>query len=330
MKRVHTKTGRFFFAGWLMLLLASYASGCAASSGNSSVDTNSITAGQETATGVITLNGDSIDSGGSSVDISGTTVTITSAGTYTFSGTLNDGQIIVDSSENGVVNLMLSGTDIACSTSAPIYIKNAEKTVITLAEGTNNTVTDAETYIYENAIVTEPDAAIFSTDDLVIEGSGSLTVNANYNDGIACNDSLEITGGTISVTAVNHGIKGKDYLDIKDGVITVSALGDGMKSTNDTDPEMGYVLVEGGTINISAGDEGMQAVNGIQINGGTIDITAENNGLKTDVWIDIQGGVVTIEVNGSGLETVSATGSETAEITVNGSSVTLQEAQESE
>jgi len=91
-------------------------------------------------TSYIKLEGDSITFEGSGATVNGNIVTITSAGLYSISGTLNDGQIIVDTQDAETVALVLNGADITYSTSAPIYVSNAEKTVITLADGTENYV----------------------------------------------------------------------------------------------------------------------------------------------------------------------------------------------
>ena len=207
----------------------------------------------------IKLEGDSITFEGSGATVNGNIVTITSAGMYSISGTLNDGQIIVDTQDAETVELVLNGADITYSTSAPIYVSNAGKTVITLADGTENYVTDGASYLFEDA-EDEPNAAIFSKDDLTINGNGSLTVNANYNNGIASKDDLKITGGSITVTAVNDGIKGRDSIAVKDGTITINAGGDGMQANNDIDAEKGYVAIEGGTLDITAGLEDRKSV----------------------------------------------------------------------
>lgn len=80
----------------------------------------------------------------------------------------------------------------------------------------------------------EPSACVYSKDDLTINGTGTLNVIANYNNGIVSKDDLKVTGGNISVTAVHDGLRGKDSVTVKDGVITVNAGGDGIKSNNDT------------------------------------------------------------------------------------------------
>jgi hypothetical protein len=230
----------------------------------------------------IELLGDSISSvEGRGATAEGSVVTITVAGTYRISGTLNDGQIIVDTLDEETVYLVLDGVDITCATSAPIYVANAEKTVITLADGTENTVTDGESYVFVDAETDEPNAAIFSHDDLTINGGGSLTVNANYNNGIASRDDLKITGGTITVNAVNDGIKGRDSIAVKDGSITVTAGADGLQSTNDEDTEKGIISIEGGTLDITAGLDGIQAQTNLLVSGGEITIVSGGGSVET-------------------------------------------------
>jgi hypothetical protein len=222
----------------------------------------------------IELEGDSIAFAGSGATVDGTTVTITSAGTYNVSGTLEDGQIVVDTQDEETVVLVLDGADITCSTSAPIYVVNAEKTVITLADGTENVVTDGDTYVLTDPEWDEPNAAIFSMDDLTIKGAGSLTVNANYNNGIASKDDLKITGGEITVYAVNDGIKGKDSIAVKNGTITINAGSDGLQSSNAEDAEKGYIAIEGGTLTITAGLDGIQAETQLAVSGGEVTISS--------------------------------------------------------
>jgi hypothetical protein len=220
------------------------------------------------------LEGDSITLEGSGATVNGSIVTIVSAGKYSISGTLNDGQIIVDTQDEETVYLVLDGAEINSSTSAPIYVRNAAKTVLTLAGGSENRVADGATYDFEDATSDEPNAAVFSKDDLTINGSGSLTVQANYNNGIASKDDLKITGGTITVNAVNDGIKGRDSLAILDGIITVNAGGDGLQSNNDGDAEKGYIAIEGGTLDITAGLDGIQAQTSLLVSGGELSIVA--------------------------------------------------------
>lgn len=222
----------------------------------------------------ITLKGDSISLEGGGATVNGSKITITSAGRYNIKGTLNDGQIIVNSQDKKKVKLVLNGANIACSENAPIYIENAKKTVITLAEGTENHIRDGATYSFSDAESSEPDAAIFSRDDLTINGKGSLTVDGNYKNGIQSKDKLKITGGNITVTAVKDGIKSRDSISVKGGNIKVNAGSDGMHSSNDKNPDKGNVSIKGGSLDITSGGDGIQVQNNLRISGGDITISS--------------------------------------------------------
>jgi len=267
-------------------------------------DSDDLGAGGSSSEGAtIDLEGDSITVEGDGVIVDGSVVTITAAGTYNISGTLNDGQIVVDTQDEETVYLVLNGVDITYGTSAPIYVSNAEKTVITLADGTENVVTDGASYLFD-VETDEPNAAVFSKDDLTINGTGSLTVYANYNNGIASKDDLKITGGTLTVYAVNDGLKGRDSIAIKAGAITVDAGGDGLQSNNDEDVDKGYIAIEGGTFTITAGLDAIQAETGVLVSGGDFILTSgagqtsaadSGKGIKAGVDLTITGGTFEID-----------------------------------
>lgn len=270
----------------------------------------------------INLNTTTAEVTGSGAKVDGNTVTITAAGTYVLSGTL-DGQIVIDDAGKGTVRIILNGADISCSDSSPIYVKSAEKVVLSLAKDTQNSVTDGSSYELAEG-EDEPNAAIFSKDDLTVNGSGTLTVNANYNNGIAGKDDLKVTGGTIIINSVDDGILGKDLVAVKDSHITINAKGDGIKSTNDTDADKGNIVLESGTFEITAGSSGLQAekeliifdgefnitstVDSIHSNstvaiyGGNITINAEDDGIHADASIDISGGTIEILNSYEGIE----------------------------
>ncbi|MEJ2149087.1 MAG: carbohydrate-binding domain-containing protein, partial [Chloroflexota bacterium] len=165
----------------------------------------------------IALNGDSISADSDGVAVEGSRATISAAGTYRLSGSLADGQIVVDTEDESIVRLILSGVDLHNSTGAPIYIVSAEKVLIVLTDGTDNHISDGETYVFEDPDEDEPNAAIFSKADLTISGEGSLAVEGRYNDGIASKDGLIVASGNVTVDAVDDGIRGKDYLVVRGG-----------------------------------------------------------------------------------------------------------------
>ena len=268
---------------------------------------------EEAAVTQITLSDTAIIVSGEGVAVDGRTATITAAGTYELSGTLTEGQIVIDVLDEEIVQLILNGVDISHSSTAPIYVANGGETIIYLADNSQNIITDGASYIFATAEEDEPNAAVFSHDDLTISGTGSLTVNANYSDGIASKDGLVITSGNITINAVDDGIRGKDYLVVKDGSLTIVAQGDGMKSGEDEDASKGYVAIEAGTISIQSGGDAIQAQTDVLISGGTFDLTtgggSQNSlaadtsakGIKAAVNINIDGGTFTINAADDGV-----------------------------
>lgn len=154
----------------------------------------------------ITLSGDSASVSGSGATAEGSTVTISTAGTYIVSGKLTDGSITVTTSENDKVQIVLNGVKIACFSGPAIDVRSADKCFITLAEGTQNSLSDGSAFTSEDA-----NACIYATCDLTINGSGSLDVSGNYRHGVFSKDDLVVYGGTINVSAVEDGLNGQGF-----------------------------------------------------------------------------------------------------------------------
>ncbi len=229
----------------------------------------------------IIFNGSTITSNGAGATVSGSNVTITAGGTYILSGSLDNGQIIVNSTEEETIKLVLNGLDIYNPANAPLYVKNAKKTILILADNSKNMIRDGSSYILEDPAVDEPNAAVYSKSDLSIYGNGSLTVYGNYNDGIASVDGVVIKSGAIMVRAKDDGIRGKDYLVIKDGQMDINSGGDGLKSDNADDTSRGYVLVENGTIAVIAGKDAITAQTDALIADGVMILTSGGGSSKT-------------------------------------------------
>lgn len=218
---------------------------------------------------MIKCNGASSEISGDGIQADGNILKITQAGTFVFSGTMDDGQIQVDADKEAVVHIVLNGLTASSSSSSVIYGIQSKKIVITLAQGQENTLSDAASYVYEGGAEDEPNACIFSKDDLSINGKGTLNINGNYQDGLRSKDNLKIINGVINVAARQNGVKGKDSVSIKDGDLTIDAGGDGIKSNNDTETDKGYVLLDGGKYRITAAQDGIQAETILEINGGS-------------------------------------------------------------
>ena len=229
----------------------------------------------------VTLSDDGITEETDGVAINGQTVTITEEGTYVFSGTLSEGQIVVDA-DDAKVQIVLDNVDITCASSAAVYVKSAEKVFVTLAEGSQNTLRNTDEYVAidDNNI----DAVIFSKSDLTLNGTGSLTIVSAEGHGIVSKDDLKITGGTYDITAAGHALSGKDSVRIADGTFVLTAGKDGIHAENADDEEKGYIYIADGDFTITSDGDGMDASNIVQIEDGTFDITAGGgvaNSLKT-------------------------------------------------
>ncbi|MDO4900190.1 carbohydrate-binding domain-containing protein [Actinomyces sp.] len=219
----------------------------------------------------ITLSGDSAKVGGAGaagVHVDGGTITITAAGTYVLTGELTDGEVIVNA-DDAEVRLVLGGASITNADGPAIDIQDAGSAVVVLAAGSENTLVDGETY------ADAPTAALFSSDTVVLTGTGSLNVTGRHNDAISSKNGLVIQGApTLTVDAVDDGIRGKDYLVISGGTITITADGDGLKSTEDDDETMGFIALGGADITITSGDDGVSATTDVTVEGTTLSVAA--------------------------------------------------------
>ncbi len=200
---------------------------------------------------------------GSGVSINGSTVTITQEGAYLLSGSLTDGMIVVDTDAKAKVQLILDGASIHSETSAPIYIKQADKVFITLAEGSTNSLSSGESYtaIDENNI----DAAIFSKDDLTLNGTGALVISSPAGHGIVSKDDLRVTGGSYDITAAGHGLAGRDAVSIAEGCFIIQCGKDGIHGENDEDATLGSVYIGGGSFDITAEGDGISTSAAMQL-----------------------------------------------------------------
>lgn len=279
----------------------------------------------------ITLSGQSAAVTGTGAEVTDGVMTITAGGTYVVTGTMTEGRILVNAPKEEVT-LVLQDAAITCSTGSPLYVYKSKATTLYLPEGTASTLTDGTDYTfsdsYSSAEEEEPNACLYSKSDLIIAGSGSLTVNANYNNGITGKDTLFIQKASVTVTAVNHGINGKDSLTIKDADITVTSGGDALRSTNDSDPTLGYLVITGSALKLTAGEDGIQAETTLTISGGTATVTTAGGagqsisddtsakGLKAGTQVTVTGGTFQLNCCDDAIHS-------NGDVTISGSSFTI-------
>ena len=240
------------------------------------------------------INWDKLE--GQVVELSGSGKTIiNNAGVYTVSGTLDDGMLEINT--DGAVKLILSDVSITNTSGPAIYVAEADTAIIETAEGTTNTLKDGSIYSGWDEDVC---GTIFSHDDLVLQGSGSLMVEANFEDGIVGKDDLKINSGTYIIEAKDEGIRGRDSVYIVDGTFEITAGGDAIKSNNSDEVSKGWIKIDGGYISASASDDGIHAESSLEINGGTIQIAHSYEGLE-GARITINGGEISVVSSDDGL-----------------------------
>ena len=254
-------------------------------------------------TGTVDL--DNVEVTGDGISVSDNIITISKGGDFEVTGKLDDGQIVIDTEEK--VKLRLSGMSLTNKNGSAVYVKNADKAYITLTDGENYTSGDEN----EKGCIT-------SRDNLEIKGSGSLTLNGNYNHGIFSSNSIEIGNGNITVKAKNDGIHANDTLAISGGTVNVTAEGDGLQAEEILDISDGEVNVTTtGEVNASTSndfggrgemkdfsqmtDDEIQSMRE-QMNNNQFTQTEESDdsddtsskGIKADWMLDISGGEVTV------------------------------------
>lgn len=228
----------------------------------------------------ITLSDQNIDVSGEGVKVADGEISIVKGGTYLITGTLSDGNVVVNALDEEVV-LVLDQAEITSSDTSALYVYESEETTVYLAEGSTNTLTDAVSYSYDGEYESEdddePNACVYSKSDLVIAGKGTLTVKANYKNGITGKDDLVIENATVTVDAVNHGVTGKDSCIVKNADLTITSTKDALRSSNDSDEDKGNLVVTGSGLKIDSDEDGIQAENILVMHESTCDIKTHNN-----------------------------------------------------
>ena len=250
---------------------------------------------------IITLSDSGTSVSGAGVTVDGSTITITEAGTYLIRGTLSDGQIVVNAADDAKVQLLMEGASISSSGAAAIYVANADKVFLTLEAGTENYVSASGTAVeYDGSTV---DGAIFSKDDLVINGTGTLEVTSAAGCGIVAKDDLKLAGATVTVDAYDHAIDANDSVRIASGEWSLSsATADGIHVSNSDDASEGWVYIAGGTTSIVAATDGVDASATFTMDAGTLYVSAGDDGVHAEYDVVINDGTVAVAKSHEGVE----------------------------
>lgn len=263
-------------------------------------------------------------------EIDGTDVSITAAGTYVFSGDCNNGSITVKKGVTGVT-IVLNGLTLTNDDSAAITLNKTAEASLIAAAGTTNTVADTEGSSDENAAVKVKSGAA-----LAIGGTGTLTVDGNAKNGIkgAADAVITVAEGKLNINAADDGLSCDDELNITGGTLSITAGGDAVKASPDTgeNPDttsLGNVTISGGTLTLNAAADGIQADGDLTISGGTFhvktngghttaltDDSASCKGFKAGKTLTVTGGTLTVDSADDALHA-------NTDVTISGGTLTL-------
>lgn len=265
-------------------------------------------------------------------EIDGTDVSITAAGTYVFSGDCDNGSITVKKGVTGVT-IVLNGLTLTNDDSAAITLNKTAEASLIAAAGTTNTVADTAGSNDENAAVKVKSGAA-----LVIGGSGTLTVDGNAKNGIkgAADAVITVAEVKLNINAADDGLSCDDELNITGGTLSITAGGDAVKASPDTgdteNPDttsLGNVTISGGTLTLNATEDGIQADGDLTISGGTFhvktngghttaltDDSASCKGFKAGGALTVTGGTLTVDSADDALHAGT-------DVTISGGTLTL-------
>ena len=247
----------------------------------------------------------------------GETVSIKTEGVYVISGTAQNAQIVVNAGDEDKVQLVLDGVSMTNDSTPCIYVQSADKVFVTTTDS-DSSLTVTGTFTSDGT--TNTDAVIFSKDDLVLNGTGTLTISSTDN-GITSKDDLKVTGGTLVISCISDALEANDSIRIADGTVTVEACKDGLHAENDEDNTVGYVYIGGGTLTINASDDAVHATTIAQVDGGTIDLTAAE-GIE-GTYIQINDGSITIAAADDGINVGQKSSITTPAVEVNGGEINV-------
>ena len=266
----------------------------------------------------VTLNGSDAQASDASVQIGDGAVTITAAGTYILSGDY-EGSIIVSATKDDKVQLVLDGVSIASEDFAAIYVAQADKVFLTLAEGSENTLSNGGSFAQIDD--SNVDAVIFSRDDLTLNGTGSLCITSPAGHGIVCKDELVITGGVYEIGAYQTAIRANDSIAVSGGSFTLAAYSDGLHAENSDDDTLGSIYISGGDFRISVSDDAIHATALVQIDGGSFELQAAE-GIE-GTYIQINDGDIQITATDDGINAAYKSSACTPTVEITGGSVTI-------
>lgn len=242
------------------------------------------------------------------------TVSITEDGIYVLTGSATNACVVIEAGDEDKIQLVLDNVSIENTNQPCILVENADKVFLTSAEGSDNVLS------VSGQFSGDADAVVYSKDDLVLNGLGTVAINST-GDGVCSNDDLKLTGGTWVVTVSDSAMKAHDSILACDGTFELTAANDGLHAENNDDDTTGSILIEGGNFTIQAGDDGVHATTSVTMNGGTLAINAAEGIEATQVILN--DGEVSINASDDGVNAGRKSNSMNVKVEINGGALTI-------
>ena len=269
-------------------------------------------------------------------------LTLSAAGDYRLSGSL-EGSVVVNA--DGPVTLILDGVYLIGQDC--LNVRSGDPVTILGAEGTENILSDvpfdpsvgepgsgeaSETSSGETSgeaadagagssdadtdTAEEADAsgAVVTSKAPLTFTSGSVTVNADINNGVRAKDGLTVQGGSLTVTAAHHGVKADGVISVLAGTLDVTAGGDALCAEAGR-IAAGAVEISGGSTVLTAAGRGVDAENLALFAGGELTVVSDDDGVRADT-ISVTGGVLDLTAGCDGLQAGAQLTVENGELTV--------------
>ena len=243
---------------------------------------------------------------GQGASFSDQTLTISQAGTYVLTGSGKNTKLVVEAADTDQVHLVFQNLTLE-GEGTLLQINKAQEVVISLAEGSQNALTESQASDDEKV-----KATIHSQVPLTLNGTGNLTLTALTKNALEVEDDLKVLGGTYTVKAANHGFKAEGALDIEAATLTIEAGKDGLHAEHDETTERANVTLNPTQLSIAATEDGVDAGNELTIKGGTITVSQSEEGLEARVIRQL-GGDVTIKSSDDGVNASAGSSSKTTD-----------------
>ncbi len=248
---------------------------------------------------------------------SGSDITISQEGVYVLSGNVENCTIIVNTDKESKVQLVLDGVSITNDNSPAIVVVSADKCFVTTTDSEN---TFKVTGSFTETEGLDTDAVIYSKDDLVLNGKGTLNIESTDN-AVTAKDDLKITGGVYNFTCTGKGFQANDSILINDGTFNIKTNNDAFHSENNDDDKLGYIYIANGSFELNAEDDALQSHSAIQIDGGEFSITAHEAIEATT--LQINGGKFTISASDDAINATQTSTAYSTAVEINGGEITM-------